>query len=52
MELREILEKTRHLERLLLQTAPAPIHEQVLDSDTFKPSSDVECPPKKRIKLE
>jgi hypothetical protein len=54
MELREMLEKTRHLERLLLQTAPAraPIHEQVSDSDTFKPSSDVECPPKKRIKLE
>ena len=58
MELREMLEKTKQIERLLLQTtpasAPAPIHEQVSvsDPDTFKPSSDIECPPKKRIKFE
>ena len=50
MELREMLEKTKQIERILLQTAPAPFSDP--DPDTFKPSSDVECPPKKRIKLE
>jgi hypothetical protein len=47
MELREMLEKTRQIERILLETAPEPVS----DPDSFKPSSDVECPPKKRIKL-
>jgi hypothetical protein len=50
MELREMLEKTRKIELILLQTAPESVSDP--DPDTFIPSSDVECPPKKRIKLE
>jgi hypothetical protein len=48
MELREMLEKTANLERIIRQA----MGETPVDEDTFKPCPDVVCPPKKKMRRE
>ena len=49
MELREMLEKTANLERIIRQAME---ENPVVDEDTFKPCPDVVCPPKKKMRRE
>jgi len=44
MELREMLEKTANVERIIRQENP------LVDEDTFRPSSDIVYPPKKKMR--
>ena len=46
MELREMLEKTANLERIIRQA----MEETPIDEDVFKPCPDVVCPPKKKMR--
>ena len=47
MELREMLEKTANLERIIRQAIE---ENPVVGEDTFKPCPDVVCPPKKKMR--
>jgi hypothetical protein len=47
MELREMLEKTANLERIIRQAME---ETSFVDEDTFKPCPDVVCPPKKKMR--
>ena len=49
MELREILEKTANLEKIIRQ---AMSETSLVDEDTFRPCLDVVCPPKKKMRRE
>jgi hypothetical protein len=48
MELREMLEKTANLERIIRQA----IGENQVDEDTFRPCPGIICPPKKKMRRE
>ena len=48
MELREMLEKTANLERIIRQA----MGETPVDEDTFKPCPEIDCPPKKKMRRE
>jgi len=49
MELREMLEKTANLERIIRQ---AMTENPVVDEDTFRPCPGIICPPKKKLRRE
>lgn len=49
MELREMLEKTANLEKIIRQAME---ENPVVDEDTFRPCLDVVCPPKKKMRRE
>jgi hypothetical protein len=49
MELREMLEKTANLERIIRQ---AMSENPVVDEDTFRPCPGIICPPKKKMRRE
>ena len=49
MELREMLEKTANLEKIIRQAME---ENSVVDEDTFRPCLDVVCPPKKKMRRE
>uniref|UniRef100_A0A6C0L6J9 Uncharacterized protein n=1 Tax=viral metagenome TaxID=1070528 RepID=A0A6C0L6J9_9ZZZZ len=49
MELREMLEKTAKLERIIRQAME---ENPVVDEDTFTPCLDIVCPPKKKMRKE
>jgi hypothetical protein len=49
MELREMLEKTANLERIIRQVME---ETPLVDEDTFRPCLDVVCPPKKKMRIE
>lgn len=48
MELREMLEKTANLERIIRQA----MEETPVDEDAFRPCPDIVCPPKKKMRRE
>lgn len=48
MELREMLEKTVNIERIIRQS----MEENPLDEDTFRPCPGIICPPKKKMRRE
>jgi hypothetical protein len=49
MELREMLEKTANLERIIRQAME---ETPVIDEDTFRPCLNIVCPPKKKMRRE
>ena len=48
MELREMLEKTANLERIIRQA----MEETPVDEDAFRPCPGIDCPPKKKMRRE